>query len=293
MTDTLISQFETALRSAGKSPHTVRAYTGDVTRFLDDVAKLPFDVGVDDIRRYLDQRIQKGLAKTSLNRQIVALKEFFALLVEQGLLATDPTGRIRKMKTPRALPKPLTQEQVAAVFAAIPASKPRDRALIGLAYHAGLRVSEIVALQPDQIDRVRRTLVVRSGKGDKDRLVLLNKSILRLLKAYEAEWPELPASCPYFPTASGRPLSVSRVQKLFKTYARKAGVNASIHAMRHSIATHLLEQGAPIQWIQGFLGHESVNTTIIYAKLTDRRRHDVFNQLEMAGAFDVRTGPNP
>ena len=292
MTASLLNQFEIALRSAGKSPHTLRAYTGDVTRFLNDTAKHPSEVVVDDIRHYLDQRIQKGIAKTSLNRQIVALKEFFALLIEQGLLTTDPTSRIRKMKTPRSLPKPLTREQVAAIFALIPASKPRDRALIGLAYHAGLRVSEIVALKPDQMDRVRRTLIVRNGKGDKDRLVLLNKAILRLLKTHEAEWPEQPVSYPYFTTTSGRQLSVSRVQKLFKVYARKAGVNASIHAMRHSIATHLLEQGAPIQWIQEFLGHESLNTTVIYAKLTDRRRHDVFDQLELVGAFDLSSRPN-
>lgn len=192
--------------------------------------------------------------------------------------------RIKKMKTPKRLPKALSREQVAANFQAIPASVPRDRALIGLAYHAGLRVEELVNLRVDDVDLKRGRVTVQRGKGGKGRTVPLNQLVKRSLTAYLKVRPDDETTA-LFVSRHHRGLSTSSAQKLFKRYAQKAKVNASIHALRHSVATHMLDNGAPLAWIQDFLGHASITSTVLYSKLTDKRREEVFHQLEMSGAF--------
>ena len=259
------------------SPHTVKAYLGDMHTFvswLHEVEGLPHpsDVSRLHVRRFLASHV-RAHAPSSSGRALSALRHLFSLLRRTGDLKNDPTDGIRAPKTPRGLPPHLSVDEVRALLATSTSSRPeldaRDRAVFELIYGSGLRVSELTALNLDDIDLSGRTVRVM-GKGRKQRIVPLTGlaagAITNYLDLRTRLDPKGDGVMALFLGHRGTRLTSRGVHYLLDRRLLKAGVPRRMgpHGLRHSVATHLLSSGADLRVIQEMLGHESVRTTQRY-----------------------------
>jgi len=266
-----VQQFCDHLRLRNYAPHTIESYALDLRLFFDQVEKQPQQTTWRDIDRFIQQQHQHGLAATTINRRLHAIKRFFDFLVEYERLTINPVKPSQYLREGRPLPKRLTQEQIKRLFAQI--KHPMDHALFLLMLRCGLRVSEVARLKVSDIDWEQPALLVEQGKGRKDRWVYLSPDVVRRLQDCG---PHRPASGPsdYFfwnQKRKAQPLSVKAIQKKMERYAKAAGLTASCHWLRHTFASNLLEEGAEIVSIKAFLGHESIRSRQRYARLSDRK----------------------
>ena len=177
--------------------------------------------------------------------------------------------------------KYLTQPELKRFFSVI--GTPRDRALFGLIYHYGLRVSEATRIDVDDVDFDRRTIHIRRVKGGRGGLKPLFPNTVRLLEAYLSV--RQPGGEALFTGRQGG-LKRHRIQQLFNRYVRQAGLEAhSVHSLRHSIATHMLDAGFELEVVREHLGHVNIQSTLIYAQITDKRLAKVFHQMEKSSAI--------
>lgn len=256
----VIEEFKTYLELEGKSPQTVRMYTYYVDRFLKEVKTPSYRSAL----RFLAKLKQNGYSNKSLSLVVQALKAYFRF---EGL--EEEAERLKSPKVPRSLPKSLTKEDVRKLIQAVPPTRKRDRLIILLLYGTGLRVSELCNLKVEDVDFKRGILVVRGGKGAKDRIVPIPDFLLKELDAYlktredgsEYLFVEVRR------TKKDR-ISPKTVWYLLKKYGSKAGIKVTPHMLRHSFATHMLEKGVDIRVIQEILGHSNLSTTQIYTKVT-------------------------
>lgn len=229
-------------------------------------------------RRYLQTR---GLADTSIRVAMVHLRVFFRYLHQRGGLPTDPAALMESGRVTRDIPETLSAETVNQLLSSIdPTEIPygaRDRAMLEMLYGSGLRVSELIALRPEQIDWDEGYLRV-TGKGRKTRFVPLGGVAARALRAYLLHarpvlLHEGRRTQALFLSNRGRELSRDRIWQIIKKRARDAGIPENVypHIMRHSFATHLLENGADLRVIQDMLGHADLATTQIYTHVERRR----------------------
>src|SRR5262249_10588171 len=191
-------------------------------------------------------------------------------------------------KKPKPLPAVLSADEVARLFAAV--NNPRDRMILQTAYACGLRVSEVVRLQVGDVDSSRMTLHVRAAKGRKDRFVPLSAVLLDRLRAY---CPECRPRT--WPLAGGRPgghLSAASIQRTCKRAVRACGISkkASMHTLRHSYATHLLEGGADLATLQKLLGHNQISTTLRYAHVSQQHLQRAVSPLDTLPGLPARSG---
>ncbi len=269
----------------GLSANTLAAYGSDLAAFVEFCRA----AGTDDLRRadlavvtsYSSSLAKAGLSARSTARKLSSVRGFMRFLVSEGELAEDPTALAPRPKIGRRLPRPLTTEEIICLIHA-PSETTlrglRDRALLSLAYAAGLRVSELVRLELGDLD-FRRGVVSAFGKGQKRRLVPVGEVALGHLEAYRAALSTAPrrtrrtapnAERLLFPSPSGRPLTRQTFWHIVKRAALAAGLADRVHPhrLRHSFATHLLVGGADLRSVQAMLGHADVSTTEIYTQVT-------------------------
>ncbi|RKX49707.1 MAG: recombinase XerC [Thermotogae bacterium] len=256
----VIEEFKTYLELEGKSPQTVRMYTYYVDRFLKDT-KTP---NYRSALRFLAKLKQSGYSNKSLNLVVQALKAYFRF---EGL--DEEAERLKSPKVPRSLPKSLTKEDVKKLIKAVPPTRKRDRLIILLLYGTGLRVSEVCNLKIEDIDFKRGILIVKGGKGAKDRVVPIPDFLLKEIEDYLKTRED---GSEYLFVEVRREkkdrISPKTVWYLLKKYGEKAGIRVTPHMLRHSFATHMLEKGVDIRVIQEILGHSNLSTTQIYTKVT-------------------------
>lgn len=241
------------------SPYTQRGYLFAVARFARHFNTSPTELGPEHVREYLNLLIVKAISASYFNINVAALRFLYTVTLEREWMLT----KLPFQKRPRKLPTVLSIEEVTRFLAAVPDQKMR--AVMVTAYATGLRVFEVVALRVHDIDNQRMVLRVAEGKGGKERLVMLSPKLLELLRAY---WKaEHPRSEWLFP---GRDpavhISIRSVQ-LACQIARDAayiGKHITMHTLRHSFATHLLEAGTDLCTIKLLLGHRSLSTTARY-----------------------------
>ncbi|HJM74500.1 MAG TPA: tyrosine recombinase XerC [Dehalococcoidia bacterium] len=272
-----------------RSPHTIRNYRRDIGVFLDYLRGLgvAYDrAGRSHGRAFLTVQREDGLAEASLKRRAMTVRGFYAWLDRQGELPAGEPGdsilMLRYPKAPKRLPRFLDQQQVSDLVESpsrVEEETPqslRDRALLELLYAAGLRVSEVAGIDVRDLDLTNRQVTV-IGKGDRPRVSIFGLPARDALHAYiERGRPELAkgAQSGLFLNRSGGRLSVRSVQEA----VRRAGVAAGVlrrthpHLLRHSFATHMLEDGADLRVVQHLLGHSSADTTQIYTAVTAGRR---------------------
>jgi integrase/recombinase XerD len=241
------------------SPYTQRNYLFAVARFARHFDTSPADLGPEHSRAYLNHLIARKVSSSYFNINVAALRFLYTVTLERDLALTKLTFQ----KRPRKLPTVLSSEEMARFLASIPDGKMR--AVLVTAYAAGLRVFEVVALRVRDIDNQRMVLRIAEGKGGKERLVMLSPKLLDLLRAYwkaghpRSEW--------LFPGRDpGQHISIRSVQLACQTARDAAGISKHItmHTLRHSFATHLLEAGTNVCTIKLLLGHRSLSTTARY-----------------------------
>jgi site-specific recombinase XerD len=241
------------------SPHTIRAYVDRIAQFARHFGKSPALLGPAEVRSYLVHLVQQRRVSWSHYNQTVAALRF---LYRVTLGREEALPRIPCPRQPKRLPVVLSPEEVIRFFRAVPGLK--HRALLMTAYAAGLRISEVVALRVEDIDSHRMVIRVRQGKGRKDRYVMLSTRLLEILRHY---WKAARPSDWLFPgQIPGRPITVGSVHGICAEASRAAdlGKHVTVHTLRHSFATHLLEAGTDIRTIQLLLGHRNLKSTALY-----------------------------
>jgi len=270
----LNQRFREEMRLRGYSPRTQKAYCRHVEEFLQAAAA---SASLSEaIRDYLLRRTAQDKVSRSYHDQLVSALRIFCRCVLGKRIEELPLTRPRRE---RRLPTVLSRQEVTRLLAAVRNAK--HRAVLTLVYSAGLRVSEVVRLRAGDLDRERRLIHVQRGKGAKDRYTLLADAALKVLDEYlEGEtlgsWL-FPGSRPT------RPLSVRSVQKVVERGRLAAGIEKrfSVHALRHSFATHLLEAGTDLRFIQELLGHGSARTTQIYTHVSTRDLRRIRSPLDL------------
>ncbi len=279
----------------GLADNTLRAYARDLAvyaRYLDAVGITdPTEVAPEDLDAYLvwlrEQRTGRGdrpYAPSSLARLVVAVRGYHRFLRNDGLATDDPSAQLPTPRTARPLPKALSVAEVERLLTSPTGDGPlvrRDRALLELLYSAGLRISELVGLDVDDLDAVERLVRVR-GKGDVQRLVPFGEPAAEALDAWLVQGrPGLHAQGPaVFLNARGGRLTRQGAWKLIRAHAQRVelGERVSPHTLRHSFATHLLDGGADVRVVQELLGHASVTTTQVYTLVSRQALAEVYRR---------------
>ncbi len=266
----------------GLARNTVAAYRSDLELFFSVISiKDPLHVTDQEIISFLSYLKTQGYASSSICRFLVTIKVFFRFLVREKLMGSDPTFTLEKPKLWQLIPEVLTIEEVEALLKSpdpTTSSGARDRALLEVLYASGLRVSELCGLNLLDVDEH----VVRvKGKGGKERIVPIGQVAIDAIDHYLTAFRTTAGSektTPLFATERGGRIDRVFVWKRVKFYAVKAGIGKPIspHTLRHSFATHLLENGADLRVIQEMLGHASVATTDRYTHLSQRHLTEAF-----------------
>ncbi|MBN1378592.1 MAG: site-specific tyrosine recombinase XerD [Gammaproteobacteria bacterium] len=281
----LIDVFVDALwAERGLGQNTLDAYASDLRHFAIWLAghkHTLLSVGAAEIQQYLGDRLAGRTSKRTAARLLSSGRRFYRWAVREGRLQQDPTALIASPKLSRLLPQTLSEEDVVNLIHAPDITTPRglrDRAMLELAYASGLRVSELVTINQEQIDLVRGVLRI-TGKGNKERLVPTGEEAAYWLRRYILESrPELlkgcqPAPVAVFVSRRGRGLTRQTCWHMIKRYALQIGLKKSLspHSLRHAFATHLLNHGADLRAVQLLLGHSSLSTTQIYTHIARAR----------------------
>jgi integrase/recombinase XerD len=274
----------------GASVQTSRAYKLDIARFVTYVsmkgAASASEVGTRGLREYVYHLKDLGLAPASIRRNVSAVRSYFKFLLGEGLVVRDPSERLETPRRWRTLPEVLAVEEIEKLLAAPSLDEPlafRDRAMLELAYGAGLRVSEWISLSVRDV-MLQDHLVRVFGKGAKERLVPIGRKAIGATAIYLRELrPSLEkgeGKGVLFLNARGQPLSRMGAWKILRKYVRQAGITKPVspHTLRHSFATHLLEGGADLRAVQEMLGHVDISTTQIYTHIDREYLRSVHKQ---------------
>jgi integrase/recombinase XerC len=277
-----IEAFLEALRLRAVSEHTLAAYESDLRDFETFLKSRNAAIESLDhlvIRDFLGQLYERRLEKTSVSRKLACLRTFFKFLVRDGRLKTNPAELISSPRLPKKLPSYLSEDEAATVVE-MPIGDAfkdlRDRAILELLYASGLRVRELVGLNDENLDMAQQ-LVRVFGKGRKQRIVPFGEFAARALTAYVEErdsqglaLSEDDGQTPVFVSVNGRRLNARDVQRLVEKtrLSLPSGRRLTAHTLRHSFATHLLENGADLRAIQELLGHSSLATTQKYTHVS-------------------------
>ncbi len=277
--------------SNAKSTSSAHQQGGSVTAVKEytdtDLDELFVTVDVDSIRSYLAFLNEKQHSKATLARKLATLRSFYKFLVKRGLVESNPVMLVRTPKQERKLPRILEYEEVKRLLETPPADSwlgARDRAIMETLYSTGIRVSELVALNMGDIDFLGEVIHVR-GKGKKERIAPIGTSALQAIQHYmefrnkrSQSNPDFDAKVLFVNKHGGR-LSTRSVRRKMDKYLKMAGLdpNISPHTLRHSFATHMLNNGADLRSVQELLGHQSLSTTQIYTHLNTKKLKDVYD----------------
>jgi integrase/recombinase XerD len=274
----------------GASVQTSRAYKRDIARFVTYAgikgASSPTEIGARLLREFVYHLKDLGLAPASIRRNVSAVRTYFKFMLGEGYVVRDPSERLETPKKWRTLPEVLGVEEVEKLLAAPSLDEPlafRDRAMLELAYGAGLRVSEWISLSVRDV-MLQDHLVRVFGKGAKERLVPIGRRAIGAIAIYLRELrPKLEkgeGKGILLLNARGQPLSRMGAWKILRKYVIQAGITKPVspHTLRHSFATHLLEGGADLRAVQEMLGHVDISTTQIYTHVDREYLRSVHKQ---------------
>jgi site-specific recombinase XerD len=243
------------------SPATQRSYLHAVQRFSRYFNRSPDQLDVEDVRTFQVHLAGRGISWGSLNQTVCALRFFYGVTLGRD----EAPERIPYARQPKTLPVVLSQDEVVRFLEAV--SSLKCRTALTTAYAAGLRVSEVVAIKLRNIDSARMVIRIEHGKGGKDRYVMLSEQLLAILRRY---WQLTRPAYWLFPGGTqDKPLHPTTIHAACRSARCAAGLDKRVtpHTLRHSFATHLLEQGADIRIIQALLGHRNLSTTARYTQV--------------------------
>ena len=260
-----IDEFIHVLNLRGRAETTLENYDRFLKYFIRDINKNINEIEVRDIRLFLmKEQNEKGNKKSTISTKISIIKSFFSWLITEGFINSNPSDKIEKPKVVNNQIKFLTHEEIELIRES--AGKLIDRTIIETLYSSGIRVSEAVNLDWNDIDFDKKKLYVRNGKGGKNRTTLLSTKAVMLLKKYrssredENNW--------VFQSNFRKRMSKESIERHMRLVGERANLSKRLtpHRLRHSLATHLLNGGMAIDMVQKILGHSKLSTTQIYAK---------------------------
>lgn len=243
------------------SPRTMSSYITGVKSFLEWINKSPKSVNSSDVRAYLEKLVDEGKSGSTINTAYSALKFYFGTVLKRKFFVAIP-----RAKASKKLPVVLSKQEIKQLF--FPIKNAKHKLLLGFMYSTGLRVSELTNLKVRDLDFDEKLVTVRAGKGDKDRMTILSDKIIPVLKKFTSKKQ---GDDFVFANNRGGKLTERSAQKVFFAALKLSGIKkqATCHSLRHSFATHLLENGTDIRYIQELLGHKRLETTQIYTHLTN------------------------
>lgn len=284
------------------SQHTIKAYSKDLDQFLEYAGETCGLGSVADathhhVRSFVVHLISMGHQARTVNRKLSTLKAYFRFLAKRGHLKTDPTLKVAAPKLPKRLPAAIQKDALHYLFTEVTFGADyegqRDRMILELLYATGMRRSELIRLRVADLDLSKRQLLVR-GKGSKERLVPFSQQLGAQLQAHlelrQATFQQTDG--PLFLTAKGKPLYPKLVYNIVKRYlsAVSSSEQRGPHALRHSFATHLSENGAELNAIKALLGHTSLASTQIYTHNSIERLRQVYQQAHPSAGPDDAAG---
>ncbi len=266
------------------SDHTVKNYTIDLRGFFNFMKDLPLEkIDYLEIRRYLAHLNDKGFSKSSVSRKLACLRSFFKFLVRENQLKENPASSISTPKKDKKLPLFLEEKEIINLLEAPAANtriEKRDKAILELLYSSGIRVSELMGLNIEDVDFFGEVLRVR-GKGKKERLVPAGGKALNAIRDYLVlrEDGNSDTRSPLFLNKGKTRLTDRSIRRIVLKYSKRIALNKNIspHVLRHTFATHLLDRGADLRSVQELLGHENLSTTQIYTHVTTKRLKEAYD----------------
>ena len=256
------------------SRRTIKSYMKYNRDFLLFLGKEPKNVDDEDIKKYLYYVVEgKKVSTSTLNIIINALKFYYGEILKKNFIY-----EVKRPKKDKKLPVVLSREEIAKILSSV--DNIKHRALLMLAYSAGLRVGEVVKLKPEDIDANRKLICVKGSKGRKDRYTLLSNTVMDVLRKYWKRYR--PHKWLFEGAKEGMHLSTRTADKIFRNACKKAGINkeVSFHSLRHSFATHLLESGTDLRYIQELLGHAHSKTTEIYTHVSRKNLGKIVSPID-------------
>jgi len=265
----ILNKLKVELKIRGFSPLTVRNYSFFVEKFLGRNNKNFTELNVDDAKAYLSEMFDTK-SKNTIMLAAASLKFFYTEILKKEF------SQVKMPKKDSKLPEVLIKDEVKKLIDSTDNNK--SRLIISLLYSSGLRVSELVNLKVEDLNLQEGIGWVRKGKGRKDRQIIISNNLANELKEYLENKKEN-----IYVFSKEKALTTRNIQKIIKRTKERAGINKKVtpHTLRHSFATHLLEQGTDIRMIQVLLGHSSLNTTQVYAHISSEQIKKVKNPLDM------------
>jgi len=265
---------EKELKIRKYSRRTIKSYMRYNRDFLLFIGKKPEEVENEDIKKYLYHMVEsKKVSTSTLNIIINALKFYYGEILKRKFIY-----EVKRPKKDKKLPMVLSREEIKKILNAV--SNIKHKAILTLMYSAGLRVGEVVKLKPEDIDSERKLIHIRGSKGRKDRYTILSDIALEILREY---WKKEKPRKWLFPSWNiDKHITTRTAQKIFKNACKKAGIkkDVTVHSLRHSFATHLLESGIDLRYIQEILGHKSSKTTEIYTHVSTKNLSAIKSPLD-------------
>ena len=268
-TDDFLKSLETEIKISKLSPYTLRNYMDSNKKLIEHANKQPDQIEQQDIKNFLaDEMDDKSSSSTILF--LAAIKFAYS-----SILGKDPTTRIKRPKNEKKIPIVLTKQEVNHLINSSETIK--SKLILQLLYSSGLRVSEIVNLKPNDLDFNENIGWVRGGKGKKDRMFIISIKLSKKLEKFIKRHPDW-----NYLFSRDKPLTTRNIQKIVQLITKKSGIQKSIHphTLRHSFATHLLENGVDIRKIQVLLGHSSLTTTQIYTHVSSAELKKISSPLD-------------
>ncbi len=284
-----VDQFLRTLRERNASVHTIKAYTGDLDNFCAYIGSRHWrSIDHITIRGFLSHLYEKGLSKTSVARSLAAVRSLYRWLAQEGVVEQNPAALVSTPKLPKKLPRVPTIEEMNFVLDGqmpeVAAFPERDRLMLELLYGCGIRNSELIGINLDDIRLSAEAILIR-GKGKKERYVPFGDAVRGGLAGYLPKRQELLAQTKKLTPAllvnqRGGRLTTRSVGRIIKKIAVAKGLSPDVHphTLRHAFGTHLLEEGADLRAIQEMLGHERLSTTQRYTQLTMKHVLDVYDR---------------
>ena len=285
----LCHQFLRSLRERNVSPHTIKAYSGDLENFAAYAGSRTFtDIDHVTVRGFLSSLYEKGLGKTSVARSLAAVRSLYRWLAQEGVVEHNPAALVSTPKLPKKLPRVPTVEEMNTVLDGkmpeIASFPERDRLMLELLYGCGIRNSELVGINVDDVRMSAEAILIR-GKGKKERYVPFGHEVKSALAAYLPARKTVLAKFRKNTPAlllnqRGGRLTTRSVGRIIKKIAVAKGLSADVHphTLRHAFGTHMLEEGADLRAIQEMLGHERLSTTQRYTQLSMKHLIQVYDQ---------------
>ncbi|MDW7740161.1 MAG: site-specific tyrosine recombinase XerD [Bacillota bacterium] len=274
----------------GLSQNTLESYRRDLKKFITFMHKhektKPVDISRSDLNMFIIELKKNGHATSSISRCIASIRSFFTFLLNEGMIESNPALELETPRIEKKLPRVLTTKEVDDLLSQPIAGKNnglRDKAMLELLYASGIRVSELVSLNLTDFDPKVGYLRCR-GKGMKERIVPIGSvainSVNEYIKGARSKLLKNNGEISLFVNQHGKRMTRQGFWKILKKYARKSNINGEItpHTLRHSFATHLLENGADLRSVQEMLGHSDISTTQIYTQITRKKIREVYDK---------------